>query len=107
MTQCPRSLLADGSALGEQGAQPDLMQDPLTGEPLGGHTDDKAEHGGASIESFGETQLFQVDLGGGGVLEPTFVGLGAAGHDVRTGYLMIVTKQFEALTASLVPMNSS
>ena len=57
-------------------AEADLVEDPLAGEGLGDHADHKAEHGGTAVEAFGGFQLFGVDLGGGGVEEPTLVGLG-------------------------------
>ena len=67
---------SDWPALAEQLAEADLVEDPLAGQGLGDHTDHKAEHGGAAVEAFGCFQLFGMDLGGGGVEEPTFVGLG-------------------------------
>ena len=56
------------------------MQDPLAGEGFGGYADHETEHGGPAVEAFGGLQLFSVDLGGGGVQEPTLVGLGGTGH---------------------------
>jgi hypothetical protein len=51
--------------------------------------------------------LFLVNLGGGGVLEPTFVGLGAAGHDVRTEEPLDCNKKIRVLDGLLARVKLS
>ncbi len=68
------------STLTQQGAQADLVQDPLAGEGFGEHADHEAEHRCAAVEQFHPLQLLPVDLGGSGGLVPGgLVGLAAAG----------------------------
>lgn len=68
-----------GSALGEEGAEADLMEDALTGEGFGQDADDEAQHGGPAVEELRVPQLLFMNLGGGGVLEPAVIGLGGGG----------------------------
>jgi hypothetical protein len=46
---------ADSENVGGNSAEANLGKDSLTGEQLGGQTDNKAEHGQAAIPGFGET----------------------------------------------------
>ena len=52
------------STLAKQGAQADLVQDPLAGEGFGEHADHETEHGRAVVDQFHPLQLLLGDLGG-------------------------------------------
>ena len=86
----PTAALSPNSALVQQGAQADLMQDSLAAEGFAEHPDPKAEHGGGAVQEFPPLQLFLVDLGGSPGFVPGelagLVGAGGVGGGLAGGY---------------------
>lgn len=90
------------SALGQQGAEADLMKNSLAGDGFGEHPDHETEHGGATVEPFDFAQLLLVDLAGGSGLKPLLIGPWTGdGHDRKVGCPAIVKLIIEGLTGGL------
>lgn len=70
-----KHLGAAGGIAVHEGAKSDLMNDSLAGESLGQNADHETEHGRASVETFGLSQLFRMDGACSTVLKPLLVGL--------------------------------